>query len=78
MSGGRMKESSGDTQVTDGDARWWPQGAEGALPRAFVPAQQQLTKKDVGRGQGWQLGEERLFWHEEFWQGVEGAVLARP
>lgn len=78
MSGRRMKESSGDTQVTDGDARRWPQGAEGALRRAFVPAQQQLTKKDVGRGRGWQLGEERLFWHEEFWQGVEGAVLARP
>lgn len=44
----------------------------------FIPAQQQLTKKDVGRGQGWQLGEERHFWNEEFWQGVEGAVLARP
>lgn len=73
-----MKESSGDTQVTDGDARRWPQGAEGALRRVFVPAQQQLTKKDVGRGQGWQLGEERHFRHEEFWQGVEGAVLARP
>lgn len=55
MSGRRMKESSGDTQVTDGDARRWPQGAEGALPRAFVPIRsrlQQLTKKDVGRGQG--------------------------
>lgn len=37
MSGGRMKESSGDKQVTDGDARRWPQGAEGALRRAFVP-----------------------------------------
>lgn len=45
-----MKESSGDTQVTDGDARRWPRGQRGRCVEHSFPLSSSSQRKMSGGG----------------------------